>query len=76
MVRTNVLKSRGMQLVEHRLGRPLEDVLRELYTDQGMTVKQVAEELGVSSASVSRWMGELGIEARFIGPKKPVAEVA
>lgn len=70
MDRTIVLKSRGMQLVEHRLGRPLEDVLTELYVDQGMTVKQVATELGVSGASVSRWMSELGIAARYIGSKK------
>ena len=70
MDRTIILKSRGMQLVEHRLGRPLEEVLADLYVDQGMTVKQVAEELGVSSASVSRWMSELGIEARYIGTRK------
>lgn len=70
MDRTIVLKSRGMQLVEHRLGRPLDEVLTELYIDQGMTVKQVAAEIGVSTASVSRWMSELGIQARYIGTKK------
>lgn len=70
MDRTIVLKSRGMQLVEHRLGRPLDEVLTELYIDQGMTVKQVAAEIGVSTASVSRWMSELGIQARYIGTRK------
>lgn len=70
MERSNVVKSRGMQLVEHRLGRPLADVLQELYVDEGLTVKQVAARIGVSSASVSRWMAELGIEARYIGGQK------
>lgn len=70
MDRTIVLKSRGMQLVEHRLGQPLEKVLTDLYVERGMTVKQVAAEIGVSTASVSRWMSELGIEARYIGTKK------
>lgn len=56
-----------MQLLEHRLGRPLDEVLRELYVDQGMTTKQVGAALGVSNASVSRWMAILGIEARYIG---------
>lgn len=59
-----------MQITEHRLGRPLEDVLRELYVDEGLTVKQVAARLGVSSASISRWMSELGIEARYVGQSK------
>lgn len=69
MQRNSVLKSRGMQLVERRLGRPMEDVLRELYVDQGLTVKQVGKTLGVSGPTVSRWMADLGIEARFLGPR-------
>lgn len=73
MDRTFVFKSRGMQLVEHRLGRPLEVVLTELYISQGMTVREVAAEIGVSTASISRWMSELGIAARYIGPKKAIA---
>lgn len=56
-----------MQIIEHRLGRPLDEVLRELYVEKGMTVKQVAAELGVSIASVSTWMARFGIEARYVG---------
>ena len=41
-----------MQIIEHRLGRPLEDVLRDLYVDQGMTVKQVAAQLGVDESTL------------------------
>ena len=77
MDRTKILKSRGMQLVEHRLERPLEEVLTELYHGEHLTVKQVGERLGVSGASVSRWMAELGIEARYIGPERvPPEKVA
>ena len=65
-----IIFSRGMQLIEMRLGRPLAEVLRELYVDRGMTTKQVGAELGVSDASVSRWMSELGIEARYVGPRR------
>jgi transposase-like protein len=59
-----------MQLMEQRLGRPLDEILQELYIEKGMTTKQVAVELGVSQASVSRWMAQLGVEARYIGPEK------
>lgn len=52
-----------MLLVEARLGRPVEDVIREIY-DRGGMQKDVADALGVEGSTVSRWMRELGIEAR------------
>lgn len=58
-----------MQILEHRLGEPLEDVLRRLYLNDKKTVKQVAAELGVSTASVSTWMARFGIEARYVGSR-------
>lgn len=66
---TPTFKTRPMQVTEARLGRPLEEVLRELYVDRGMTQKQVGVELGVDASTVNRWMRELGIEARFPGQK-------
>lgn len=65
-----VLKSRGMQMVERQFGQPLESLLRELYERDGLTVDQVAERLGVTKGTVSRWMARVGIEARFLGPRK------
>lgn len=53
-----------MQLVEARLGRPLEDVIRELYVDQGRMQREVAKTLGIDTGTLSRWMRELGIDAR------------
>jgi DNA-binding MarR family transcriptional regulator len=55
-----------MQLVELRLGRPLEDVIREVYESGGMQ-RDVAEVLGIDVSTVSRWMRELGIAARRRG---------
>lgn len=56
-----------MRRVEARIGRPLEEFLAERY--KVATQTQIAEELGVSNASVSRWMSELAIEARFPGQR-------
>lgn len=66
-----IFKSRAMLRVEARIGQPLEDYLAERYLSR--TQPEIAEELGVSGASVSRWMRELGVEARFPGQRPPVA---
>ena len=67
---TVLLKSRPMQKVEIRLGRPLEEFLDERYNQDGRTQRQIADELGVDDSTVNRWMAALGIEARFPGPRK------
>lgn len=74
MDRSPIFKSRAMLKVERRIGRPLEDYLAEAY--QSKTQPQIAEELGISSASVSRWMSELGIESRLQGQRPPVVDQA
>lgn len=58
-----------MQLVEARFGRPIDQLLRELYLDEGLTQSQIAEKLGVRRATVSRWMQVLGIESRYLGQR-------
>lgn len=59
-----------MQIAEARIGRPIEDVLRGWYVDDGHTQQEIAQRLGVDIATVSRWMRLLGIESRYLGPRK------
>lgn len=68
---TPTFKSRAMLRVEDKIGRRLEDFLAERYLTR--TQPQIAAELGVSGATVSRWMRELDIEARFPGQRPPAA---
>jgi DNA-directed RNA polymerase specialized sigma subunit len=70
---TPIFKSRAMLRVERRIGRSLEEFLAERYLVANQT--QIAAELGVSNATVSRWMSELGIEARFPGQRPPTEAV-
>lgn len=58
-----------MRRTEHRLGRPLVDELRDRYETRGETMAEIATALGVSEATISRWMVRLGIEARFPGQR-------
>lgn len=58
-----------MRMVETQQGRPLEELITELYDQQGLTQKQVAARLGISEGALSRWMVTLGIPARSTGPR-------
>jgi len=56
-----------MRRVEARLGRPLEEVIRERYATG--TLDDVAAELGVDRSTAANWMERLGIERRFPGQR-------
>lgn len=64
-----------MQLLQARLGRPLEDVVTDLYITKGMTLAEVATELEVGESTLSRWLTQLGIEARRPGSRRPEVAV-
>lgn len=59
-----------MQVLQAELGRPLEDVIRERYVDEGATLQELADELGVGESTLSRWLTQLGIQARRQGTRK------
>jgi len=54
-----------MRRLETRLGIDLGVFLRDRYVGQGRTQQQIADELKVDVATVSRWMTRLGIETRL-----------
>ena len=64
-----VLKSRAMQRLEHRLGEPVEAYLSRRYHGDGATLYMLADDLGLSVGTLSRWFGILGIETRLTGPR-------
>lgn len=61
------MKTAAMQLIEHRIGRPLAEFLTERYVTEGRSQREIAEELGVDVGSVSRWMARLRVPARAAG---------
>ncbi|MEO7332812.1 MAG: sigma factor-like helix-turn-helix DNA-binding protein [Gemmatimonadales bacterium] len=67
-----LIKTRQMQVVEHRLGKAIEVYIRERY-EAGATQAEIAEELGLTFSTVSRWMAQLGIVARLTGTRAKVA---
>jgi transcriptional regulator with XRE-family HTH domain len=67
MAPRRVLKTKAMQKLEQRLGLDLEVYLPEAYRTK--TQAQVAEDLGIDQSTLSRWMRELDIDARFQGQR-------
>lgn len=59
-----------MRRIEARRGIDLEAFVRDLYEVQGKTQQEVATELGIDVATVSRWMARLGIEARLFASER------
>ena len=61
-------KSAAEQVAEQRLGRPIEDVIRERL-EAGVTRDDLARELGVSTPTLYRWLDRMGLRVRTVVDK-------
>ena len=59
-----------MRRIEARLGIDVDDFLRDRYEAKGRTQQEIASELGIDVATVSRWMTRLGIETRVFASER------
>ena len=59
----------GIRYVESRIGRPVEDYLRDAYLVRELNQQDIADEIGVDISTVSRWMRLYGIQVRVVGRK-------
>lgn len=50
--------------IEAQFGKPIADLLREMYCDQQRGIKAIARAIGVSDRNLWSWFDELGIERR------------
>lgn len=64
-----VFRTREMQTIEAARGKPMDQLLRELYVDQGLTTRAIGEELGQNESTISRWLDRFGIRTRKPGPR-------
>ena len=57
-------KTKKMMVVEERFHQPLEKILPEMVTDEGLSA--TADHLGVSKATLGYWLLKLGINVRRV----------
>lgn len=53
-----------MRAIEEREGRPIEELLTDLYVTRGLNMRDAAAELGIDKGAFSRWLERFGIPAR------------
>lgn len=54
-------KSYAQEAVHQRIGRPLDEALRELYVERRHSQQEIADALGVSRSLVREWLADFGI---------------
>lgn len=54
-------KTRHQQVVEQRLGEPLDQALRRLYVMENRDQAEIGEMFGLEQSTVSRWLKDFGI---------------
>lgn len=57
-------KTKKMSAVEDKFHQPLEKILPEMVTDQGLSA--TADHLGVSKATLGYWLLKLGINVKRV----------
>jgi predicted transcriptional regulator len=62
MLRNAPNRTHAQALVSLRTGKPVEEVLRDLYLGQGLSQAAIAAELGITRITVAMWLREFGIE--------------
>lgn len=55
--------------IERNEGKAIDELLREMYVEQGMTLHAMSGLLGVNAGALSRWMDDFGIPRRPRGRK-------
>lgn len=61
-----------MKMVQKINGRPIEDLLRELYVAKRHTDQEIAEAWGVERATIQQWRAQFGISRSDRDPVDPL----
>lgn len=62
MPRNTPNRTHAQTLVTLRNGRPVEEVLRDLYVEQHLSQEAIAVELGITRMTVAMWLREFDIQ--------------
>ena len=63
-------RSKRIRTIEKRLGEPMQDILKRLYWNEGLTQAEVAKRLRVPAGTIGGWMIRFGINQRAVAEEK------
>ena len=56
-----ITKTRKMIELEEKYGKPIDEIIYEMYVENDMSQEKIAGTFGISQGSLSSWMMRLGI---------------
>lgn len=62
MLRNAPNRTHAQELVTLRTGRPIGELLRDMYLERRLSQAEIAAELGITRVTVAMWLREHGIE--------------
>lgn len=65
MLRNTPNASHAQKAISLRTGREVPDLLRELYVERGLSHERIGAELGVTRATVARWLADFQIKRTY-----------
>lgn len=69
-------KTSLMKLIELEQGKPIEQILFDLYWTKKMTMVEVGREIGVDQGTVCKWMERFNIPVRGYEKQTATADVS
>lgn len=58
-------KTLAMKYLELQRGECIEDILHKMYVEEGLSIRDIANELDVHYHTVNSWLKQINIEARL-----------
>lgn len=65
-MKKDIRKTNLMKLVERTYNKDIIELLKEMYTDEHMSIQQISNEIGVSTCSIQQWLILFDIPRRHI----------
>lgn len=65
-MKRNIKKTKRMLLIEEQQGEKIENILRTMFVDRNMLLRDIGKELNLNRQYVADWLDRCGIYSRHL----------